>query len=58
MANKTTIKLKDLKKVLGEMPKDKIELNNNSWGDVRIHYKEVVEVNSIMYHVNNYLNNV
>lgn len=58
MSNKTTIKLKDLKKVLDEMPKDKIEMNNRSWGDVSIHYKDVVSVDSIMFYVNKHLNNI
>jgi len=52
---KTTIKLKDLEKVLNEIPKQKIEKECNSWGCVTPHYEEVVSIGSVMYYVKKFL---
>lgn len=54
---KTSIKLKDLKQILDDMPKTKIKKEPNSWGSVTPQYKEMVDINSVMYHVEKYLKN-
>ena len=54
---KTTIKLKDLKKILDDMPKKKVEYECKSWGCVTPHYTEMVEPCDVLWYVNEYLKN-
>ena len=51
------ISLNELKKILDKIPKKKIELDNNSWGDVSIHYEEYVTPDKVLYEVEKYLKN-
>jgi len=53
---KTTIKIKDLEKVLKEMPKTKIEKDCNTWGCVTPHCEEVVNIDDVIYYVKKFIN--
>jgi len=53
---KTTIKIKELEKVLEEMPKTKIEKECKSWGCATPSYEEVVNISSVMFYVKKFIN--
>ena len=48
------ISTKDIEEILNKMPKEQIE-QKVSWGNCTPHYKEVVEVSSVMYHINKFI---
>jgi hypothetical protein len=48
------ISTKDIERILEKMPKEQIE-QKVSWGNCIPNYKEVVEVSSVMYHINKFI---
>lgn len=54
---KKSISIKELKTILDEMPKQRIELECHAWGCCSAHYTEVVKPSDVIYHVEKYLKN-
>ena len=57
MGKKTTIKLKDLEKIVKELPRKRVEKECHAWGCVTPHYDEYIEPGDIMYYVKKFLEN-
>lgn len=55
--SKKTIKISDLHKIIKDIPRIEYELDNNSYGDVSQHYKELIDPSDVIYYVNKFLEN-
>lgn len=52
---KRKITYKELEQIISFLDKKKIERDNNSWGDCRVHYNEFISSDSLLHYVKEYM---